>query len=117
MEKEPLKDDFYSSGPSIIATTKPRKRRRRPEPSNENFDETKGRVPRSNNQGISRLVRKIRRHEEFRMKLLWFTVILVIASIMIYALSDYFKWERVEGMSKEQQRAELSDYLEKNRQK
>jgi len=106
MDTEPVEDEFY---PRIRETVKPlyrrsgRKRRRSTAP----FDAAapKNRQARTNNRGANRLFRKLRRHEDFRMKLLWTATGLLLLTILIYAFVQDRQYRRIERMTLEERAA------------
>lgn len=104
--EEPVEDNFY---PEIRETVKPLYKRKsgRVRRSDGPFDRphTGSRKARSNNRGVNRFIRKIRRHEDFRMKLLWTFAALLMLAILAYALMQDLKYRRVERMSDEEQAA------------
>ena len=100
MEKEIVRDDFYKSGPDP-KPLKPRRRRRRHVSGVAQFDETQKRKPRKKNRGFRRMLRQLRRDENFRMKILWFLAALLAAGVVAYSIYEQVKWSRIEPVPAE----------------
>lgn len=116
MEKETVQDDFYKSGPEPTSARPKRKRRRRSS-SDGVFDEHKKRRRRSKNRGLSRIWHQFRRHADFRMKILWVLAIIVVVGVLVYALAEHLKWQRIDRLPPNERSAVMSELMQKNRQK
>lgn len=114
MKNTMAQDNFYDDGSEPLPTkTKQRNSRER----RTHFDQTKVRTRRAKNRGASRLMRRIRRHEKFRMKIMYFVAGLVLVSILMYAVSEHMKWSRVNKLPPSEQAAAMELLIEKNRNK
>lgn len=116
MKKERVQDDFYKSGPDP-KPSKPQRRPRRRSSADGQFDVEKKRRARKKNRGANRILRKIRRHEEFRMKILWTVAGGVVVAILLYAAAEHMKWSRIERLPPDDRAAAMAELIEKNRQK
>lgn len=116
MNKETVQDEFYKSGPDPVPTKPKRESRRRSSGAGE-FDVTKKGRARSKNRGARRVMRRLRRYQDFRMKLLWIIASGVVLSILVYAAMEHMKWSRIENLPEDQRAAAMEKMIEKNRQK
>ena len=114
MKNETEQDKFYDDG-SIPVPAKTKRRNNREHRSH--FDQAKVRKRRAKNRGASRVMRRIRRHEEFRMKILYFFGALLIAGLLIYAFGEHLKWSRIEKLPANERAAAMELLIEKNREK
>jgi hypothetical protein len=112
MKQEMEHDNFYHDGSAPVVKKEKRSngRRRRTQ-----FDETTQRSRRSKNRGASRVMRNLRRHQEFRMKILWVIIAVLMMGIITYALMENLKWRRIEKLPMEQRAAAWAEQAEKSR--
>jgi hypothetical protein len=112
MKQEMEHDNFYHDGSAPIVKKVERSSGRR---SRTQFDETKQRSRRSKNRGMSRVMRNIRRHQEYRMKILWVISVLVVMVIIVYGVMDYLKYSRINKLPPAERAAVWSKQAEKGR--
>ncbi|MFC1467599.1 hypothetical protein ACFLQY_02770 [Verrucomicrobiota bacterium] len=116
MKKETVKDDFYKTGPELTFA-KPQPKRRRRSSADGQFDVEKERKRRARNRGINRVLRRLRRHQDFRMKILWSVAGILVSAILFYAAMQHMKWSRIGRLPPEERAAAMQELIEKNRQK